>query len=248
MKPYALITRPLPEAAQLADFFATLGYDSLIEPMFTLETIQENVAALTLLPKHSIQAIIFTSRNAILAVKHLPELFSLPVLCVGDTTASFAKEVGFLRVTSAGGDIHDLEDLIKRLCAPQRGTLLYFTGTHVAGELQENLSSVGFTIERHTLYDTKAIPALSTQVQEALRNRQIALALFYSPRTAKIFETLVMDHGLKSYTSTIAMFCLSPAIAGAFNHLKWLTIHYPPSPNTKSLLELVQKFQFNLQS
>lgn len=245
MKPYALITRSLPEASQLVDTLERLGYECLIEPMFTLKLQRENLAPLAHAAQKQVQALIFTSRNAVLAVKQLPELFAIPALCVGDTTAAFAKEMGFRQVTSASGNIHDLEQLICRDCSPKQGRLLYLTGTHIAGYLQNDLAAEGFHIERHVLYDTQPIPALSLKTQEALRKGQVALALFYSPRTASIFEQRALEQGLKAHISTISLFCLSRSIAGAFSHLKWMEIYYPPSPDTKSLLELVQKFQFN---
>lgn len=245
MKPYVLITRSLPEASQLMGAFTAWGYECLVEPMSTLELMREHIPPLVESVKQKPQALIFTSRNAVLAVKHVPELFSIPVLCVGDTTAAFAKENGFRQVSSANGNVHDLEQLVQRSCTPGKGRLLYLTGAHIAGHLQENLAKEGFSMERHVLYDTHPVAGFSVKTQEALRQRQVAIALFYSPRTAAIFEQQVIAQELKPYISSVALFCLSRAIAGAFSHLKWREIHYPPVPNTKSLLEIVQKFQFN---
>lgn len=245
LRPLALITRPMPEAAILANHLATLGYSSIIEPMFTLESLPNALVSLETMLDAPIQAMLFTSRNAVLAAKRITRLHTIPALCVGDSTADFARQCGFTRVTSAGGDIYNLESLAKRVCAPERGKLLYLTGTHIAGNLQENLAANGFTVERYSIYDTKPVAALSTELQNALKQRHLALALFYSPRTAQIFEQRIIEAGLASITSSISLFCLSKSIASAFSHLKWLSIHYPSAPNTKSLLELVQKFQFN---
>lgn len=247
-KPLALITRPLPEAKQLADFLASLGYDSIIEPMFTLETSDENVAYVSALPKENIQAIVFTSRNAVLAMKDASNLFFVPVLCVGDSTAAYAKHIGFVNAKSARGNIRDLENLIRQTCSPENGKLLYLTGLHIAGHLQESLTKSDYKVERHVVYETKPVPMLSDELQAALQQRQLSLALFYSPRTAKIFEQKLIEYQLVPFASTVDLFCLSRMIAGAFSHVKWLSIHYPELPNTNSLLELVQKFQFNHQS
>ena len=95
---------------------------------------------LTPLRLQGVQGLIATSRNALrgLARNGTFEAGEAPpTFCVGEGTAGFARELGFVQVVAGKGAAKDLIPLITYSTAPDDGALLYITGQHLAFDLEK---------------------------------------------------------------------------------------------------------------
>ena len=181
----ALVTRPREESESLAAALALRDINSIIEPM--MEVRYCVAAALDL---NAVQAILCTSANGVRALARVTGERGLPLLAVGETTASRALAEGFSLGGGPGGAATDLVCLAAARLRPQNGPLLHAAGNIVAGDLVGALRARGFVIERRVLYEARPVERLSTAAVSALRGRTIDFAAFFSPRTANIFVKL----------------------------------------------------------
>src|SRR5439155_25074645 len=137
---------------------------------------------------------------------------SIPLFAAGDATASRARAEGFTAVWSAGGDVADLARLTVAQLRPQEGRLLHIAGSVVAGDLDGALRPHGFAVERQVLYEARPAAALSQGAILALRSGAIALALFFSPRSAAIFARLAGSAGVAECCGTVTALSISRAV------------------------------------
>jgi uroporphyrinogen-III synthase len=182
----ALVTRPRSEAESLAALLAARGIEAVIEPLIEIAGTGETLPDLG-----EVQAILLTSANGARALARASGERHLPVFAVGDATARAAREEGFPRVESAGGDVDDLAWLVGRRLKPLDGRLLHVCGSAVAGDLAGALGGAGFTVERAVLYEAHKAKALTPETAALIVDDKLELALFFSPRTARVFAGLV---------------------------------------------------------
>src|SRR5271165_1787151 len=125
----ALVTRPREESESLARALAARGLDAIIEPL-----MQIHYRAAETLDLATVQAILCTSANGVRALARITGERGLPLLAVGEATASRARAEGFTAVASAGGAVADLVRLTAARLRPQNGRLLHVAGNVVAGD------------------------------------------------------------------------------------------------------------------
>ena len=118
-----LITRPQEDAAALAKRLSERGIEALIEPMFDI--VHQPAGAPGL---HGAQAILLTSANGARALAALSTVRWVPVLAVGDATARTAKELGFIKVESAAGDVETLAAVAEEMGLDPDVALAYLHG------------------------------------------------------------------------------------------------------------------------
>ncbi|MGH6929838.1 MAG: uroporphyrinogen-III synthase, partial [Dongiaceae bacterium] len=110
---HALVTRPEEDAAPLAAALAERGIEVTVEPLLTIRPVADAPIDL-----QGAQALLFTSANgarsfaALAATRDLSGWRELPVFAVGDASAAAARDAGFSRVESAGGDVAALARLV----------------------------------------------------------------------------------------------------------------------------------------
>jgi len=109
-------------------------------------------------------------------------------------------------------------------------------GAVVAGDLAASLQAKGFAVTRLVAYEAEAARALSTPAQHALTAGMLDAALFYSPRTARIFATLVRAGGLAPSLAAVTAGCLSEAVSDALHSLPWQRIVVANAPTEDALL------------
>jgi len=233
----ALVTRPRHEGAALAALLAKRGIDTIIEPLIE---ITKRATALPTLAEA--QAILCTSANGVRVLASESSERGVPIFAVGDATARAAHETGFREVESAGGDVGDLARLVCRHLRPEDGKLLHIAGSEVAGDLAATLGIHGFTLERLVLYDACAATSLTPAAARLIEDRQIELALFFSPRTAAIFARLVEAAGVADGLAMTTALSISPAADAALATLTFRERAIAAAPTQAALLALVEQF------
>ena len=105
-----LVTRPEPDAADTVARLAAIAIEAVACPLLTFECLPTN------LPEpRGFAAMALTSANALRALEQRGQLAGfrhLRVFTVGDRTAERARDYGCTDVTSAGGALGDLVDLL----------------------------------------------------------------------------------------------------------------------------------------
>lgn len=230
---HVLVTRPIYYARSLAAALAARGYGALVAPMLTIAPAEGVEPPLDLA---GVQALLFTSANGARVFAGLSEARDLPVFAVGDASAGAAREAGFARVESAGGDIADLARLVAEHLDPKGGALYHAAASKVAGDLTGFLEGRGFSVHRDVLYDAVAATRLTKELRTALVAGSLDVATFFSPRSAETFVSLIQDAGLDGACTRTVALSLSDAVAEKLRALSWAGIEVAARPNQDSLL------------
>lgn len=235
----ALITRPQEDSADVAIALARRGITPVLAPMMRIEYAPaeiENEVGLA-------QAILFTSRNGVRAFARLSPRRDMPAFAVGESTAALARDNGFVRIESAGGDSADLARLVAARLKPEDGLLFHAAGTTVAGDLVGTLNKSGFKTVRRALYETKPVDGIDDETAMALRDRTLDYVLFFSPRTGRIFAELVIAAGLEKTCDSLTAICLSEAVESEISRLPWKTSSVAAMPTTDALMSALGEFE-----
>lgn len=225
----ALITRPREDSAELARDLEARGLAVMIEPLLDIVPVADAAV-----DPEGAQGILATSANGIRALARLLPDRTLPVWAVGDASARVARQLGFQTVASAGGDVDSLAALVAASADPAQGTLLHAAGTVSAGDLSGRLEATGFAVRRLVLYEARTATAISPTLAEALARGAVDMALFFSPRTAATFATLIAASGAGLRSATA--YALSANVARALSPLPWRRIRTAADPTQAALL------------
>lgn len=226
-----LVTRPAPEAESLADALRERGIEAVIAPMLEIRP-----TGLDLGDADGYRAAIATSRNGVDGLATATPRRALPLFAVGEATASRARALGFAPVTAAPGTGHALVDLVIEHCRPDDGPILWASGDEVRVDVAAELGVRGFAVDRAVVYRSVAAARLPDAANHALADGSADGVLFFSPRTAERFASLVTDAGLARQTAGMVAYCLSPAVAEAAGVLPWSAVRTARRPTREDLL------------
>ena len=230
-----LLTRPQPDAARTAVALRALGHEPIIAPLFEIEILSH-----TDLSAGPWRAFLVTSANALRGLAgqvHRDEVRNVPVFTVGDRTAQAVRDVGFTVVTSAGGNVNDLADLVAaHLNPPAR--LLYLTGEDRSGDLAGTLRAQGFVVDMVVVYRAVVAKTLPAKFATAL-TRGIDGVLHYSRRSAEAYVNAARGAGLLASALKLIHFCLSAQAAEPLAQAGAADIRIAPRPAETDLIGLI---------
>ncbi|MCU0837701.1 MAG: uroporphyrinogen-III synthase [Rhodospirillales bacterium] len=229
-----LVTRPEDDAAPLATQLARFGIASTIEPL-----LEVNYGDGGELDVAGVQALLATSANGVRAFARRCARRDLPVLAVGDATARTARDAGFAVVESAAGDVFALAELVRQRRDPAAGALLHAAGSVVAGDLGKLLANNGFQVRREVLYEARTATRLTAPTVELLRQGKIDGVAVFSPRTGAVLIELLKAAGVDAACAQMTAFCLSWAVAGAIEGVRWRLIRVAARPEQAALLDII---------
>lgn len=235
----ALITRPKADAETLERELRRRGIHTMIEPMLAIDWMPDADVDLD-----GVQGLLFTSSNGVRAFAAFSDRRDIRAFAVGDATARTCAEAGFKNIESAGGDVDDLANLVIRTCRPEDGRLVHIAGSVTAGDLGGALQAAAFRVTRVPFYQARPVTALSDGVEQALRHGSLDLALFFSPRTASTFVSLVRAAGLERTCKGVDALCLSPAVARRSGEVPWRRIIVAGEPTQAALLAALDSHYF----
>ena len=224
-----LITRPLEDGKEFARRLAERGHQGLLAPLLSPRFYEGPEPDL-----RGVLAILATSANGIRAFVRRTPRRDFSIFAVGPQTAEEARRSGFTEVRNADGDAKALA-LAATLWAARKGTLLHVCGEDAPGTLAENLTLRGFKVRRLPLYAIDAAASLPEEARSALESRALDGAMFFSPKSARIFG--VLADGLP--TENLAAFCISAATAQALSPMSFGRIAVAARPNQSAMLALI---------
>ncbi len=230
-----LVTRPQPRAAQTAADLRARGHEPIIAPLFEMERLAD------VDPKTGPwDAILLTSANGLCGIAsfaHDKKWHGIPVFAVGDVTAKAARDMRFADVTSAGGNVDDLVDLVAaRLQPPAR--LLYLAGEERAADLAGALRSKNFEVDLAVVYRVVTVQCLPAPAAAALNDR-IDAVLHFSRASAEDFLDAARGSNLLEAALTKPMhFCMSEQVAAPLRAAGAARIQIAARPTQEALLEL----------
>lgn len=229
-----LITRPLEDGREIAARLAEYGHQALLapllEPRFSDGPLLEQGDELK-----DVQALLATSANGIRAFIRRSARRDLPVFAVGPQTAQEARAAGFGDVRSADGDAKALAEATRRWASPD-GVLLHVCAQDAPGTLADSLIASGYAVRSCPLYSIEPAQAFAPDAEAALKQGTLDGAMFFSPRTARIFGALSDTFPTESLTA----FCISPATAQALIPARFAGIVVAEKPNQDAMLALVK--------
>jgi len=235
MKTTILITRAIEHALPTQKDVQALGCDTLIDALLTIAPItnDEPISATT-------GALIITSRNALQGLKSLKNIDELPLFVVGKETAALCNTAGFKKIIAVAEQSADLPRLIKLAQSPHAGALLHVTSQHAHTDFYDALLDAGFGIEQRLVYAADAATAFNTETLKALQDGKLWGVMFYSARTAEIFNTLAASTGVAQNLSNLHALCMSNAIAGTLDKNAWKSVVIAQSPTHASLMDTLR--------
>ncbi len=227
-----LITRPEPGASETAARVTALGLRPVSAPVLEIRSLPGRLP-----PATRLQAIVTASGNAIPALP--PSYHRLPLLAVGEMTASRARAAGFSRVTSANGDARALAALAGQTCDGDDAPLLLVTGQSQGAALAADLRAHGFRVIRRVVYAAVPVPDLPDLARQALAGGDIAAALFFSAETARHCVLLVRRARLQEAVRTVEALAIGQPAAVALEALPWRRIRVAAKPTQDAMLALL---------
>jgi uroporphyrinogen-III synthase len=229
-----LVTRGWPGAERTATGLRERGIDPIIAPVLDINFRARIDVNLT-----GVQALVFTSSNGVRAWGPRRPERDFPVFTVGANTAADARQIGFRKVYSADGDVHDLAGLVRRKLKPENGAILHVRGIQVAGDLSGALKTVGFQIREAIGYGAVAVDALREDAIAAILCGAPVAVLIHSARGAKTFLDLARKFGLQPWLKSVTAYGISANALMPLENAGFAGLVAAPQPNEEALLDLL---------
>ncbi len=235
-----LITRPLLASENLAAALQKLGYETVIEPLLSIEPIAEPCPGID-----AIDAVIITSNNALRMLEgrqsELAALFDRPCFCVGPRTAEKVQAFGFRKVQNSSGDGAELAALANAVLGRSRTNILHIAGRDVDSKAQYELEKAGHQLLSWLVYDAKPVSHFMPATQALLKNHKFDAVLIFSPRTAQILAGLLKEAALEACCNGLAAICLSEAVMDVLTPFRWRHLVAAPKPAEDVVIACLQK-------
>ena len=216
---HILFTRPLEDSHEMILKFQSLGHNVSHLPLIEIEGIKINLVNFS-----NFKGIIFTSSNAIkyLDIKNIDK--KINCFCVGASTEKKARAVGFQNVFAAEGNIDNLKELILQNFNMSEGKLLYVSGEIISGNLDEQLISKGYNVERVINYKANAIIKYDENFIKNLKSKMPEVVYIYSQNSAINFLKVIKDYQLETLWMNTNLMCIGEKTSSILNEIKWKKI------------------------
>ena len=216
---HILFTRPLEDCHEMILKFQSLGHEISHLPLINIEGLKYEA------PNYSeFKAIIFTSTNAVkfLDIKNIDK--KLKCFCVGSATEKKARNVGFQNVFAAEGNVSNLKELILQNFKPSDGKLIYISGEIISSDLDKELISSGYTIERLINYRANPIEKYDESFIEKLKLKMPEITYIYSQNSAINFLKVIKNYQLETLWMNTNLMCIGEKTSSILNEIKWKKI------------------------
>ncbi len=216
---HILFTRPLEDCHEMILKFQSLGHEISHLPLINIEGLKYEA------PNYSeFKAIIFTSANAVkfLDIKNIDK--KLKCFCVGSATEKKARSAGFQNVFAAEENVSNLKELILQNFNTSDGKLIYISGEIISSDLDKELISSGYTIERLINYRANPIEKYDESFIEKLKLKMPEITYIYSQNSAINFLKVIKNYQLETLWMNTNLMCIGEKTSSILNEIKWKKI------------------------
>ena len=216
---HILFTRPLEDCHEMILKFQSLGHEISHLPLINIEGLKYEP-----LNYSEFKATIFTSANAIkfLDIKNIDK--KIKCFCVGSVTEKKARSVGFQNIFAAEGNVNNLKELILQNFNSSEGKLIYISGEVVFSNLDSDLISNGYSIERVINYRAKPIEKYDDGFIEKLKLKMPEIVYIYSQNSAINFLKMIKNYQLETLWMNTNLMCIGEKTSSILNEIKWKKI------------------------
>ena len=216
---HILFTRPLEDCHEMILKFQSLGHEISHLPLINIDALKYKF-----LNYSEFSGIIFTSSNAIkfLDINNIDK--QIICFCVGSATEKKARSVGFQNVFAANGNINNLKELILQNFNSLEGKLLYVSGEIIFSNLDHELISDGYTIERVINYRASPIEKYDEGFIEKLKLNMPEITYIYSQNSAINFLKVIKNYHLETLWMNTNLMCIGEKTSSILNEIKWKKI------------------------
>jgi uroporphyrinogen-III synthase len=216
---HILFTRPLEDCYEMILKFQSLGHEVSHLPLINIESLKYEI-----LNYSEFRGIIFTSTNAVkfLDIKDIDK--KIKCFCVGSATEKKARSSGFQNTFAADGNVDNLKELILQNVNSSEGKLLYISGEVISSNLDQDLISNGYTIERLINYRAHPIEKYDEDFIEKLKLKMPEITYIYSQNSAINFLRIIKNYQLETLWMNTNLMCISEKTSSILNEIKWKKI------------------------
>jgi uroporphyrinogen-III synthase len=216
---HILFTRPLEDCHEMILRFQSLGHEVSHLPLINIEGLKYEP-----LNYSDFRGIIFTSANAVkfLDIKNIDK--KITCFCVGSATEKKARSSGFQNVFAADGNVNNLKELILLNFNSSEGKVLYISGEVISSDLDEDLISNGYTIERVINYRSNPIEKYDEDFIEKLKLKMPEITYIYSQNSAINFLKIIKNYQLETLWMNTNLMCIGEKTSLILNEIKWKKI------------------------
>ena len=143
---------------------------------------------------------------------------------MGSATEKKASTVGFQKVFAADGNVNNLKELILQNFSLSEGKLLYISGEVVSSNLDQDLISNGYTIERTINYRANPIKNYDKVFIDKLKLKMPEITYIYSENSAINFLKMIKNYQLETLWMDTNLMCVSEKTSSILNEIKWKKI------------------------
>lgn len=230
-----LVTRPQPDADTTAAQLVAMGHEAVVLPLSATLPLDPPAA------QGDCEATAVTSSNAI---RHAPlqlleALAAKPCFAVGDKTAEAARSAGLRDVQTASGDATALANqLIAR--TPQQARIVYLCGRVRRPDFEAAVLASSREIVAIETYDTHTRIPSPAELDIALAERPIDVALLYSQSAAIALGRLLRAPQAANMLAAARFACLSARVASMLD-VDATRITLAGRPNEEALLAVLPR-------
>ena len=216
---HILFTRPLEDCREIILKFQSLGHEVSHLPLIDIEGLKYEP-----LNYSEFRGIIFTSTNAVkfLDIKNIDK--KIACFCVGNATEKKARSSGFQNVFAADGNVNNLKELILQNFNSSEGKLLYISGEAISSNLDQDLISNGYTIERVINYRANPIEKYDEDFIKKLKLKMPEITYIYSHNSAINFLKIIKNYQLETLWMNTNLMCIGEKTSAILNEIKWKKI------------------------
>ena len=216
---HILFTRPLEDCHEMILKFQSLGHEVSHLPLISIGGLKYEH-----LNYSEFRGIIFTSANAVkfLDTKNIDK--KIGCFCVGSATEKKARSVGFQNVFAADGNVNNLKELILLNFNSSEGKLLYISGEAISSNLDQDLISNGYTVERVINYRANPIEKYDEDFIEKLKLKMPEITYIYSQNSAINFLKIIKNYQLETLWMNTNLMCIGEKSSSILNEIKWKKI------------------------
>jgi len=227
---HIVITRPKEDSLHLIENLIKLGHAVTHLPVIKIEKLETKRINLI-----NYQAVIFTSANAIKFMNIEKFNSKIKCFCVGNTTESVAKQVGFINTYSSEGTVDSLIELIVRTLDNKSEKLLYLSSEFISRDLDKDLVKAGYPVDRISNYTSLPVEEIDKKTINLFEKNPPDVIFVYSSKSAKNLFNLINKYSLLNVVTHSNLMCISEKVLLVLKQFKWKKV-FVFSPGEEELL------------